>query len=84
MAAKGALRAEYDPRDRDDMGFDENSRQTRGAMEKSDAEYTAMWSLKRGGLAMSFVSPCCGVSQLRDKPPHPLPRTAERLPAGAV
>lgn len=32
--------------------FDQNSRRTRGWMDKSDAEYTLQWSLKRAGAEM--------------------------------
>jgi uncharacterized damage-inducible protein DinB len=32
--------------------FDDSTKKTRGLMDKSDAEYTAPWSLKRGGQDM--------------------------------
>ena len=32
--------------------FDESTKQTRAALDKSDAEYLGMWSLKRGGQEM--------------------------------
>jgi uncharacterized damage-inducible protein DinB len=32
--------------------FDEKTKQTRAAMDRSDAEYLAMWALKRGGQEM--------------------------------
>ena len=55
LAAAGPNQAEKTSRAEILAAFDETRTKTRGWMDKSDAEYTSMWSLRRGGQEMFSV-----------------------------
>jgi uncharacterized damage-inducible protein DinB len=52
LAAAPPNMQELTSRDAILKAFDETTKQTRALMDKSDAEYTGMWALKRGGQEM--------------------------------
>ena len=61
--------------------FDATRARTRAWMDKTDGEYTSLWTLKRGGQQIFSVPRVAGFPNLRAAPHHPSSRPVERLPA---